>query len=73
MLSRHLENEIDAKTCAAMERHLASCPGCRAACDSLRKTLRMCRQSPVPRVPGSLQESIRKGIRHLLAEESPEA
>jgi RNA polymerase sigma-70 factor (ECF subfamily) len=67
LLSRHLEGEIGAEACAEMERHVAGCPRCQAACDSLRQTLRLCGASPPPAVPADLQESIRHGIRTLLA------
>jgi RNA polymerase sigma-70 factor (ECF subfamily) len=66
LLSRHLEGEIGPETCAEMERHVAGCSRCGAACASLRETLRLCRASPPPDVPESLKESIRRGIRALL-------
>lgn len=66
LLSRHLEGEIGPETCAEMERHVAGCSRCGAACESLRETLRLCRSSPPPEVPESLKESIRRGIRALL-------
>jgi RNA polymerase sigma-70 factor (ECF subfamily) len=68
LLSRHLEGEIGADACAEMERHVAACPHCRAACDSLRQTLRLCGSTPSPDVPEALKESIRQGIRSFLAE-----
>jgi RNA polymerase sigma-70 factor (ECF subfamily) len=67
VLSRHLEGEIGPETCAEMERHVKACPRCEAACASLRETLRLCRSAPQPEVPAALQESIRQGIRALLA------
>jgi len=67
LFSRHLEDEIDPGTCAEMERHLAACPRCEAACDSLKHVLSLCRRSVVPDVPSDLQESIRAGIRAFLA------
>jgi RNA polymerase sigma-70 factor (ECF subfamily) len=70
LLSRHLEDEIDPSTCAEMERHLAGCPRCEAACDSLKRVLSLCRRSSVPEVPSDLQESIRAGIRAFLAHTS---
>ena len=68
LLSRHLEGQIDAGTCADMERHVAACSRCHAACDSLRQTLRLCGTTPSPEVPEALQESIRQGIRDVLAQ-----
>jgi RNA polymerase sigma-70 factor, ECF subfamily len=67
LFSRHLEDELDPATCADMERHLAACPRCAAACDSLRRVLSVCRSSPVPEVPPDLQESVRAGIRAFLS------
>jgi len=67
LFSRHLEGDIGADACAEMERHVAACPRCRAACESLKETLHLCRSAAPPEVPAVLQESIRQGIRRLLA------
>jgi RNA polymerase sigma-70 factor (ECF subfamily) len=69
LLSQHLEDELDPRSCAEMERHLAACPRCAAACDSLKRVLSLCRSSPVPEVPPDLQESVRAGIRAFLSRE----
>lgn len=68
LFSRHLEGEIGPEACAAMERHVAACPSCQSACESLRQTLRLCGAAPSPDVPEPLRESIRQGIRSLLAQ-----
>jgi RNA polymerase sigma-70 factor (ECF subfamily) len=67
LFSRHLEGEIDAGLCAEMERHLAACPRCASACESLKETLRACRALPPADVPADLQESIRRAVRNALA------
>jgi RNA polymerase sigma-70 factor, ECF subfamily len=67
LFSRHLEGDIDGAVCAEMERHIAGCAACRAACDSLKATLGLCRSVPAPEVPAKVQESVRRGIRALLA------
>jgi RNA polymerase sigma-70 factor (ECF subfamily) len=66
-LSRYLEGEISREACADLESHVASCPRCRRACDALRQTLGVCRALPEPTVPAEIQESVRSGIRRLLA------
>jgi RNA polymerase sigma-70 factor (ECF subfamily) len=66
VFSRHLEGEIDPAVCAAMETHLAQCERCRAACDSLQRTLALCRQLPTPEVPAALAASIKAAIRTAL-------
>jgi len=67
LFSRHLEGDISPSVCERMERHLAGCPRCEAACESLRRTLRLCGATPEPVVPAGLQESIRGKIRAMLA------
>ncbi len=66
MLSKHLEGEISSDLCARMEAHLQGCHRCSDACDSLRKTLAMCRASPAPRLPGSVQITVKKAIQAFL-------
>ena len=66
LLSRHMEGEISADLCAQMESHLAGCPGCQSTCDSLRKTLALCRANPEPKVPGAVQASVRKAVEAFL-------
>ena len=67
LLSRHLEGELRPETCEEMERHLKTCPRCTSACDSLKKTLAMCRASPAVVVPKDVQESVRKALAKVLA------
>ena len=67
LLSRHLEGDISRSACAAMERHVAECPSCRDACETLRATLRLCHSVPEPLVPGPIQEAVRRELRSALA------
>lgn len=62
LFSRHLEGDISARTCARMEEHLASCPRCEAACNSLKHLLRTCQALPEPEVPAELQEQLRHAL-----------
>ena len=66
LFSRHLEGEIDPSVCATMEAHLARCRHCRDACESLKRTLAICRQLPTPDVPASLATSVKAAIRAFL-------
>jgi RNA polymerase sigma-70 factor, ECF subfamily len=68
LFSRHLEGDLSSNICAEMEKHLEACGWCQASCESLKKTLGLCRLSPAPEVPAELQVSIRAGIRAFLAE-----
>jgi RNA polymerase sigma-70 factor, ECF subfamily len=69
LFSRHLEGDISARTCARMERHLASCPRCRASCEGLKRVLRMCRTVPEPEVSAALQDKVRRAVHQLVANE----
>lgn len=69
LFSQHLEDEISADVCAEMERHLAACSRCRGACDSLKRTLALCRTAgPTVEVPASVQASVKVALRNFLAE-----
>jgi RNA polymerase sigma-70 factor (ECF subfamily) len=69
LFSRHLEDEISADVCAEMERHLQGCDRCRGACDSLKRTLALCRTAgPSVQVPTSVQASVKVALRNFLAE-----
>jgi RNA polymerase sigma-70 factor (ECF subfamily) len=68
LFSRHLEDEIGPDVCAEMERRLEACPRCRGACDSLKRTLALCRTAgPAVVVPASVQASVRVALQDFLA------
>jgi RNA polymerase sigma-70 factor (ECF subfamily) len=69
MFSRHIEDEISADLCAQMERHLEGCARCRGACDTLKRTLALCRTAGrADAVPAAVQTSVRSALRGFLAE-----
>jgi RNA polymerase sigma-70 factor (ECF subfamily) len=71
LFSQHLEDEISADRCAEMERHLKGCARCRDTCDSLRRTLALCRTAGASvAVPADVQASVRKAMRDVLAEKA---
>jgi RNA polymerase sigma-70 factor (ECF subfamily) len=68
LFSQHLEGDIHPSVCATMEAHLAQCDHCRNACESLKRSLAVCRQLPTPDVPAPIAASIRAAIRTFLHE-----
>jgi RNA polymerase sigma-70 factor, ECF subfamily len=66
--SRHLEDELSPEVCSEMERHLEACGRCRGACESLRRTLRLCQTAPAATVPEDIQRSVRAAVRAFLAD-----
>lgn len=73
LFSQHLEGEIDPGTCATMEAHLAECGRCRGTCESLKRTLTVCRQLPTPEVPAPIAASIRAAIQSFVRQHRPAA
>jgi RNA polymerase sigma-70 factor (ECF subfamily) len=68
LFSQHLENEISADRCAQMERHLEGCARCRGTCDSLKRTLALCRTAGASAaVPASVQASVKTALRDFFA------
>jgi RNA polymerase sigma-70 factor (ECF subfamily) len=61
-LSAYVAAEIDQATCAQIEEHIARCPRCAGACESLRRTLALCRRIPGDAVPAP----VRAAVRHAL-------
>lgn len=67
LFSQHLEGEISATICADMERHLSRCPACQSRCDSLQRTLALCKAAPLPEVPPQVQASVRQALQRFIA------
>lgn len=65
LFSRYVEGEIGPEECAAMQSHVAVCKRCNAACDSLKRTLTLCKAEPRADVPPDVQEIVRKALRQL--------
>lgn len=70
LFSRYLEGEITPDVCAQMETHLERCGGCRGACESLRRTIALCRATPAPEVPASVVDFVRDAIRPFVRQQT---
>jgi RNA polymerase sigma-70 factor, ECF subfamily len=67
LFSSQLEGQVSAEVCAEMERHIEGCPRCKGACDSLKRTLSLCRTSaPAAPIPAAVQASLRLALKDLL-------
>jgi RNA polymerase sigma-70 factor (ECF subfamily) len=66
LFSRYLEGEIGAAECASMQRHVAGCERCSAGCDSLKRTLTLCRARGGGDVPVEMQAQLRDAIREAV-------
>jgi RNA polymerase sigma-70 factor (ECF subfamily) len=66
LLSQKIEGEISSELCAKMESHLEGCEACRAQCESLQRTLGLCRRVGSGPVPPEIQASVRDAVRKAL-------
>lgn len=72
LFSQHLEGEISADLCSEMERHIEGCPRCRGACESLKRTLALCRTSGAQaEVPPPVQRAVKHALQDYYRRESP--
>jgi RNA polymerase sigma-70 factor (ECF subfamily) len=67
LFSQHLEGQISSSLCAELEQHLAGCPACRSRCDSLQRTLAVCKAAPLPEVPANVQASVRQALKRFVS------
>ncbi len=65
-LSRHLEGDLGAEACAAMEAHMAQCSSCSRACTSLRSALTLCRTSQAGPLDRDAAERVRLTVERVL-------
>ncbi|HET9253285.1 MAG TPA: sigma-70 family RNA polymerase sigma factor [Candidatus Eisenbacteria bacterium] len=68
LLSRYLEGELNARTCASMESHLRTCRSCGRACRALKRSLTLCRRYGSRPLSTAARKSLRGAIRGAIAE-----
>lgn len=57
-LSDYIDGELDAQTCSELEKHLAGCKNCRLIVDSMKMTVKLCRDGTCEDLPPSLQKKL---------------
>jgi RNA polymerase sigma-70 factor, ECF subfamily len=62
-LANYAAGDIDQATCAQIEAHLASCPRCAGACETLQRTVSLCRRIPGDEVPAAVRAAVRAALR----------
>jgi RNA polymerase sigma-70 factor, ECF subfamily len=66
--SRKIEGDLDAIDCAQMEKHLATCPSCSAACSALKTALVACRSQASRDVSPEVQKQVRSALRAWMSQ-----
>ncbi|MBE2253818.1 MAG: sigma-70 family RNA polymerase sigma factor [Myxococcus sp.] len=62
-LAAYAASEIDQAACERIEVHLAKCERCSAACESLKRTVSMCRAIPGGAVPAPVKAAVMHALR----------
>jgi RNA polymerase sigma-70 factor (ECF subfamily) len=62
-LAAYAGSDIDQAACEQIERHLSGCVRCATACESLKRTVSMCRAIPGGEVPASVKAAVRSAVR----------
>jgi len=65
-LAEFAAREVDQATCVRLEDHLARCPRCTEACDSLKRTVSLCRRIPGDEVPAPVRAAVRQALSRAL-------
>jgi RNA polymerase sigma-70 factor (ECF subfamily) len=65
-LAAFAASEIDQAACERIEAHLARCARCTKACESLKKTVSMCRAVDGGEVPVAVKAAVRRAVRQAL-------
>lgn len=62
-LAAYAASEIDQAACERIEAHLARCTRCAAACESLKRTVSLCRAIPGGEVPAPVKAAVLNALR----------
>ena len=54
-LCAYVDGEADDSICREIEKHLADCPDCRVMVDTLRQTVKLCREGSEEPMPDDLK------------------
>ena len=60
--SKKLDGDLSQGDCAAMEKHVESCPSCRGACDALKSALFACQNIRTNDVPSEVQARVKAAV-----------
>jgi RNA polymerase sigma-70 factor (ECF subfamily) len=72
MWSEQLEGDISALDCERMQQHIEQCPDCRRDCNSLKRTLALCRAAESgTRVPEVVQRAVQLALQDFLRQKPP--
>ncbi|HKK21733.1 MAG TPA: zf-HC2 domain-containing protein [candidate division Zixibacteria bacterium] len=57
-LNDYLDGDLDPSVCAEIEKHIGECNNCRIMVDSLRQTVKLCREGKEEKLPEELESRL---------------
>jgi RNA polymerase sigma-70 factor (ECF subfamily) len=65
-ISEYLDGELDNRTCDEIERHLKDCPDCLDCIESLKATIRLCKEEPEAEISEGFRKRLRASLRECM-------
>ena len=62
-LNTYIDGEIDPELCAEIEKHLGQCKNCSIMVDTMRKTVKLCREGKAEPLPPSLEAKLNRMLK----------
>jgi anti-sigma factor RsiW len=62
-LNDYLDGTLDKSLCAEIEKHVGQCDNCRIMVDTLRQTVKLCREGKPEPLPASLESRLNSLLR----------
>jgi predicted anti-sigma-YlaC factor YlaD len=62
-LNDYLDGRIDPQLCAEIEKHLGECKNCRIMVDTMRQTVKLCREGREEKLPPALETRLNDLLR----------
>jgi predicted anti-sigma-YlaC factor YlaD len=57
-LNDYLDGAIDPELCAEIEEHIGQCENCRIMVDTMKQTVKLCREGKAEKLPPSLENKL---------------
>ena len=57
-LNDYLDGQIDPSLCSEIEKHIGQCNNCRIMVDTMRQTVKLCREGQEEKLPAELEEKL---------------
>jgi anti-sigma factor RsiW len=69
-LSEYLDGTLEKGLCEEIEDHLSKCPECRNCLESMRKTIKLCKEGSEEKIPADFHERLRSKLRECMSDTS---